>query len=138
MQEAHRLQSSSTNLQIFTITQGGTTTTVTVDLAGSTTTFKTGASAAVVLDGVPSNLNVNPPTEAAMVYVNGSITSLAGAGSSSIQNNSAVTVTANGDMTITGNITYATEPVTTTQNQIPGTPADTLITLPASASTCRF
>lgn len=129
------LQASSTNLQVFTIVNNGQTTTVTVDVVGGTTSFKTGASPTVVLDGTPSNLNVNPPTEAAMVYVNGSITSLAGAGTSSIQNNSAVTVTANGDMTVTGSITYATEPVTTTQNQIPGTPADTLITLPATAST---
>ncbi len=128
------LQASSTNVQIFTIVQSGVTTTVTVDLAGGTTQFKTGTNPTVTLDGVPSNLNVNPATEAAMVYVDGSITSLTGAGTNSIQNNSAVTVTANGDMTITGNITYATEPVTTTQNQIPGTPADTLITLPTSAS----
>ena len=31
------------------------------------------------------------------------------------------------DVTITGDLLYKTEPVTTTRNQIPGTPADTLI-----------
>jgi hypothetical protein len=36
-------------------------------------------------------------------------------------------VTAAGNITITGNILYNTEPVTMTQNQIPNTPADTLI-----------
>jgi len=100
---------------------------------GNTTKFQTGGNTET-LTGVPSNLNANPPTEAVMVYVDGNITSLAGAGTSSIQDNSAVTVTANGDMTVTGNITYKTEPVTMTQNQIPGTPADTLITLPSSQS----
>ena len=122
-------------VQIFTIVQSGTTTTVTIDLTANITTFATGGNTKT-LTGVPSNLGVNPPTDATMLYVDGDITSLAGAGSASIQNSSAVTVTANGDMTITGNITYATEPVTTTQNQIVsgsspaccnGTPADTLI-----------
>ncbi len=122
------------NVQIFTIVNNGATTTVTVDPVGNITTFKTGASPAEVLTGVPSNLNATPPTEAVMLYVDGNITSLAGAGTASIQDNSAVTVTANGDMTVTGNITYKTEPVTMTQNQIPGTPADTLITLPSSAN----
>jgi Tfp pilus assembly protein PilX len=130
------LQASGSNQQIFTIVNNGQTTTVTVDIVAGTTQFKTGASPTITLDGVPSNLSVSPATEATMLYVDGAITSLAGAGSASIQNGSAVTVTANGDMTVTGNITYATEPVTTTQNQIvpntspaccSGTPADTLI-----------
>jgi hypothetical protein len=129
------LQASGANQQVFTIVNNGQTTTVTVDLSAGTTSFKTGAAAPTVLSGTPVNLNATPPTEAVMVYVDGNITSLAGAGTASIQNNSAVTVTANGDMTVTGNITYATEPVTMTQNQIPGTPADTLITLLPGAST---
>jgi Tfp pilus assembly protein PilX len=124
---------SGNPVQIFTIVNNSQTTTVTVDLTANTTTFQTGGNTQILV-GVPSNLNATSPTEAVMVYVDGSITSLAGAGTSSIQDNSAVTVTANGDMTVTGNITYKTEPVTMTQNQIPGTPADTLITLPASAS----
>ena len=65
-----------------------------------------------------------------MLYVDGSINSLSGPSSgAAIANGSAMTIDAgNGNnMTITGNLTYATEPVTMTQNQIPGTPADTLI-----------
>jgi hypothetical protein len=115
------------NVQIFTIVNNGTTTTVTVDLAANTTTFKTGANPAEILTGVPSNLNANPATEAVMIYVDGTITSLAGAGSASVQDGSAVTITAASDIDVTGNLTYATKPVTTTQNQIPNTPADTLI-----------
>jgi len=38
-----------------------------------------------------------------------------------------LTITAAKDVTVTGDILYKTPPVTTTQNQIPGTPADTLI-----------
>jgi Tfp pilus assembly protein PilX len=122
-------------VQIFTIVQSGTTTTVMVDLTANITTFTTGGNTKT-LTGVPSNLGVNPPTDATMLYVDGNITSLQGAGTASIQDSAAVTVTANGDMTITGNITYAHEPVTMTQNQIVsgsspaccnGTPADTLI-----------
>jgi len=112
--------------QVFTIVNNGTTTTVTVDLTNNTTTFTQGGSTEVI-NGVPQNLNAAPPTEAAMLYVDGSITALAGAGASSVQDSSAITVTALNDITITGNLTYKTEPVTTTQNQIPGTPADTLI-----------
>ena len=65
-----------------------------------------------------------------MLYVDGAINSLSGPSSgAAIANASAVTVDAGSgnNMTITGNLTYATEPVTLTQNQIPGTPADTLI-----------
>jgi hypothetical protein len=121
--------------QVFTIVQSGVTSTVTVDLTANTTIFTTGGNT-VTMTGVPQNLNANPPTEAAMVFVDGSITSLAGSGSASVQDGSAVTVTAASDITVTGNITYKTEPVTTTQNQIVagttpaccnGTPADTLI-----------
>lgn len=119
---------SGDSVQVFTIVNNSQTTTITVDLTANTTKFQTGGNTET-LTGVPSNLNASPSTEAAMLYVDGNITSIAGAGSASIQDNSAVTVTANGDMTVTGNITYKTEPVTTTQNQIPGTPADTLIPL---------
>ena len=72
-----------------------------------------------------------------MLYVNGNMTSLSGPSSgAAIQNNSMVTVTGNGDITQTGNILYATEPVTTSANQVisgsspaccNGDPADTLI-----------
>ncbi len=113
--------------QVFTIVNNGNTTTVTIDLTSSKTTFAQQGGSTVTINGVPSNLNNSPPTEATMLYVDGAITSLAGTGSASVQDHSAVTITANGDITITGNITYGTKPVTTTQNQIPGTPPDTLI-----------
>jgi hypothetical protein len=123
--------------QVFTITQGTapvTTTTVTVDLTSNTTTMasQTGSAAVTTttINGVPDNLSGTSPSEATMLYVNGGINSLSGPSSgAAIANGSAVTVDAgNGNnMTITGNLTYANEPVTMTQNQIPGTPADTLI-----------
>jgi hypothetical protein len=63
-----------------------------------------------------------------MLYVDGNISSLSGPSSgAAVQDGYATTVTAANNITVTGNITYKTEPVTTTQNQIPGTPADTLI-----------
>jgi hypothetical protein len=63
-----------------------------------------------------------------MLYVDGSISSLSGpAAGPAIQDGYATTVAAASNITITGNILYKTEPVTMTQNQIPNTPADTLI-----------
>jgi hypothetical protein len=125
------------NQQVFTITQGAspvTTTTITVDLTSNTTTMASqtgsGAVTTTTISGVPDNLSGGTPSEATMLYVDGSINSISGPSSgAAIANGSAVTVDAgNGNnMTITGNLTYATEPVTLTQNQIPGTPADTLI-----------
>jgi Tfp pilus assembly protein PilX len=125
------------NQQVFTITQGtspATTTTITVDLTSNTTmmTSQTGSGAVTTttINGVPDNLSGGTPSVATMLYVDGSINSISGPSSgAAIANGSAVTVDAgNGNnMTITGNLTYATEPVTLTQNQIPGTPADTLI-----------
>jgi hypothetical protein len=59
-----------------------------------------------------------------MLYVDGTISSLSGPGQgqAAIQNYNAVTITANGNVDITGDVDYATEPVTSTQNQIvPGT-----------------
>ncbi|MBZ5662225.1 MAG: hypothetical protein LAO08_17635 [Acidobacteriia bacterium] len=121
--------------QVFTIVQGSTTTTVTLDFGTSsispTTTFKTvtgGTTSTQTLNGLPMNATTSPPSEAAMLYVDGNITSLAGAsGQPAIQDGSAVTVTAANNVTITGDIKYKTEPVTLTQNQVPGTPADTPI-----------
>lgn len=52
-----------------------------------------------------------------MVYVNGSSNITGPSSGAAIQNNFSMTVTTNGDMQQTGNLTYATEPVTTSQNQ---------------------
>lgn len=114
-------------VEVYTITQGSTTTTVTVDLTANTTTIKSG-SKTTTITGVPSNRANGTPVPATMLYVDGSITSLSGPSSgAAIQDGSAVTVTAASNITVTGNITYKTEPVTLTQNQIPNSPADTLI-----------
>ena len=110
--------------QVFTIVQGGVTSTITENMAANTTTFTTGG-ATTIISGVPQNLTpTQTPSPETMVYVNGNIgsgnTGLSGpgAGIPAVQNNYEVTVTANGNITITGDILYATEPVTTTQNQI--------------------
>ena len=129
------LSVNGSNQQIFTIKQGSTTTTITVDLVASTTTVSSGATN-ITIKGVPDQLD--PTTgavdrEAAMVYVDGNITSLSGTHDShgnslpSIEDGSAVTITAADNITVTGDLLYKTEPVTQTQNQLPNTPVDTLI-----------
>jgi len=122
--------------QIYTIVQGSTTTIVTVDNGGNnngtgTTTFTSGGNT-VTIPGVPTMKDPNTGLVTGadtMLYVDGNITSLSGPGEGipAIQDHNAVTITAAGNVTITGDILYNTEPVTTTQNQIPNTPADTLI-----------
>jgi hypothetical protein len=68
-----------------------------------------------------------------MIYVNDDVSVTGPSSGAAIQNNSMVTLTANGNITQTGNLLYATEPVTTTQNQVVnstccnGDPIDTLI-----------
>ncbi len=89
------------------------------------------------ITGVPQQRNASGAVtgDATMLYVDGNITSLSGPESgggtassgAAVQNGTALTITALDNVTITGDIKYVTEPVTTTQNQIAGTPADTLI-----------
>ena len=120
------------NLQVITIkqTNGGvtTTTTVTLDLAsassgGQTTTVQqqvgSGAPTSTTIQGVPQNFAATPPTESAMLYVDGSINSLSGPGQgqAAIQDTSAMTITAADNVVVTGDVLYKTPPVTTTQNQ---------------------
>ena len=130
------LATSGASAQVFTITQGSTSTTVTVDPLATpppswncpggtkgTTIVKSGSTTANICS-VPMDDAVTPPQAATMLYVDGSITSLSGPGQGigAIQNYNAVTITANGNIDLTGDVIYATEPVTTTQNQIvPGT-----------------
>jgi Tfp pilus assembly protein PilX len=129
------LSSSGASQQVYTIKQGSTTTTVTVDTSANTTTVSDGSSS-ITIAGVP--VQKDPGTggvtrDATMFYVDGSITSLTGPhdglGNSlpAVQDSSAVSIVAANDITVTGDLLYKTEPVTETQNQIPGTPADTLI-----------
>ena len=122
---------TSGNNQIYTIVQGGTTTTVTVNVASNTTSISNGTTTTNIV-GVPSQKD--PTTgavvrDATMLYVNGNITALKGGGQgvASINDSTALTITASGNVTITGDLLYAHQPVTKTQNQIPGAPADTLI-----------
>jgi len=86
----------------------------------------------LTLTGVPENLNSQAPTfpstsfpAATMIYVDGSVSVSGPSSGAAIQNNSMVTLTANGNITQTGNLTYATEPVTTSASG--STPADSLI-----------
>jgi Tfp pilus assembly protein PilX len=125
------LSTSGALAEVYTITQGGTTTTVTIDPVANTTVVSSGGTVTSVT-GVPvqrdpgTNAVIGP---AAMLYVNGNVNSLSGPGEGipAVNDGIAATVTAAGNVTVTGDILYKTPPVTTTQNQIPGTPSDTLI-----------
>ncbi len=126
-----QLSTSGTSAQVYKITQGGTVTTITIDSASNTTVINSGGTTKTI-SGVPVARDPSSggvTGDATMLYVNGSVTGLAGpaAGQPAIQDGAAVTITAASNVTITGDILYKTEPVTQTQNQIPGTPADTLI-----------
>ncbi len=126
------LSTSGASAQVITITQGTVTTTMTVDpLAngGIGSTVVTSGGNTLILSGVPTNTAVTPPQVGTMVYVDGTITSMSGPGEGigAIQDGSAVTIAASSDINITGDVIYKTEPVTMAQNQIPGTPVDTLI-----------
>jgi Tfp pilus assembly protein PilX len=124
----------NTTAQIYTIVQGGVTTTVTIDTAAGSAGQTTISSplGTQTITGVP--VQRDPGTggivrDATMLYVDGNITGLSGtaAGKPAIQDTTALTITAKGNVTVTGDILYNTEPVTQAANQVPGTPADTLI-----------
>jgi Tfp pilus assembly protein PilX len=120
--------SGSDPVEVYTIApSSGAATTVTVDITANTTTVKSGAKTTVI-SGVPAIRSGSTATPATMLYVDGNISALTGPSSgAAIQDGYGITVAAAGNITITGNILYKTEPVTMTQNQIPNTPADTLI-----------
>ena len=143
------LSPSGGSAQVYAIKQGTTTTTLTVDRLATppvawgcpsgtvgTTTIQSGATTTNVCS-VPKNYTTGG-TAATMLYVDGAITGLKGpgVGQAAIQDGAQITITAKNDVTVTGDVLYKTEPVTTTQNQIvPGTtpaccngsPLDTLI-----------
>ncbi|HVO58806.1 MAG TPA: PilX N-terminal domain-containing pilus assembly protein [Dongiaceae bacterium] len=121
----------SGNNQVYTIVQGSTTTTVTVNVAANSTTITSGGNTKNIV-GVPSQRDPSTGAitrDATLLYVNGSITALQGGGQgvASINDATALTITAANNVTITGDILYNHQPVTKTQDQIPGTPPDTLI-----------
>jgi Tfp pilus assembly protein PilX len=160
------LSTSGTSGQVFAISQSTgsnttTTTTITVDPLATPpntwncpagTTGTTSITTQVTTGGwhgststtysnicsVPMDLSTSPVEAATMLYVDGTITSLSGTGQGvpGIQDHNAITITANGNIDITGDLIYNTEPVTTSANQIVagtspaccnGSPADTLI-----------
>ncbi len=122
--------------ETYTITQGATVTKVVVDDTTGTTSISSGASQQMI-NGVPTQYDPTtgqPMGPATMLYASSSISSLdtglPGANpapTAAVANGTALTISTPGNVNITGNVEYATEPVTTYQNQIPGTPADTLI-----------
>jgi Tfp pilus assembly protein PilX len=133
------LQPSGTTSQVYTITQGSTVTTITINPAangGVGSTVIASGSTSETLGGVPTDLITGQAST--MLYDDGSITGLSGPGQglAAIQDNAMITITALDNVTATGDVLYKTEPVTNTQNEnIPGsspaccanTPVDTLI-----------
>src|SRR3984893_1525610 len=125
------LSTSGSSAEVYTVMQGGVTTTITIDNTANTTVISAGGKTTTIA-GVPTQ---NDPStgavtrDATMLYVDGNISSLSGPGQGkpAIQDGTALTITAANNVAVTGDILYKTEPVTQTQNQIPGTPADTLI-----------
>jgi Tfp pilus assembly protein PilX len=121
------------NAQVYNITQGNcpnncTLTQITIDptptvingvsYPNGTTVMSSGGSNLLV-SGVPQMRD--PVTQqvtgnGAMLYVNGNITSLQGPaqGQPALQNGTALTITAAGNVTITGDLLYSKEPVTLT------------------------
>jgi Tfp pilus assembly protein PilX len=118
--------------QVYSIVQGGVTTTVVTNptaTGAGTTTIQVGNGPVTSINGVPEMINPSTGTvseNATMLYVNGNITSLSGPGEyqSAINNGVALTVTAAQNVTVTGDIRYATEPVVTSGST---PPLDTLI-----------
>jgi hypothetical protein len=99
-------------------------------------TTSNGSTTTLSLSGVPVNVNTSPPTPSTMIYVDGTATVTGPTSGAAVQNNSMITLTANGNLQQTGNLLYATEPVTTVANQVvagsspaccSGDPVDTLI-----------
>lgn len=119
--------------QTYTIKQGSTTTTITVDTATNSTIVRSGSSSQTLV-GVPTQLDPNTgapitqtdpsgnPVAPTMVYVNGQITGMSG----TVQNNTGITVTATSNVSITGDITYASQPVDSADNLVAGNNAGVL------------
>lgn len=84
--------SAGANTAIYTITQAGTTTTVTVNYSSNHTTVAIGSAPPTSYTGVPNG----------MIFTDGSLTSLSG----TVQRDSRVTVAATGDIQISTHIMY--------------------------------
>jgi len=105
--------SSSNPTQVYTITQGSTVTTITTNINANTTKVTSGSNT-LNLAGVPENKVTGTTTPGTMLYVDGAITSLSGPGQgvAAIQDGSQITITASGNVNITGDVLYKKEPVT--------------------------
>ncbi len=97
--------------QIIQITQGATVTTITTNIAKNTTTFASGGTSKT-LTGVPVNQITGTAIPSAVLYVDGTITGLTGPGQgqAAIQNNAMLTIAGSGNIDITGDLIYTTEP----------------------------
>jgi hypothetical protein len=112
--------------QVYTILNNGVTTTVTITPGanpGTGTTLVQSGNTSLSIIGVPAiqDSKSNPTADGTMLYVNGNITALKGPGEGqgAINDGTALTVTATNNVTITGDIRYKTEPVTTTPGTSP-------------------
>jgi Tfp pilus assembly protein PilX len=118
-----KLQLGATSTQqVYKITQGANVTTVTVDTGTNTTTISDSSHSAITISGVPMNNNASPAAPGTSLYVDGAVTSLTGPGEgvASIQDGTALTITANGNLTVTGDLIYKTPPVDSSDNLITG------------------
>jgi len=108
----------------------------------TTTTTTNGTASDLTLSGVPTmSTSLGTPSTTSctaassgacaetMVYVDGSTNITGPSSGAAVQNNSMLSVVANGSIQQTGNLTYATEPVTTS-----GSNLDSLVSLPSNAS----
>jgi Tfp pilus assembly protein PilX len=122
------ISANGPNIQVYTIVNNSTTTTVSIDNQGHTTTIASGGTSLTV-SGVPTQKDATGAFQrnATLLYDNGNITALKGGGQGvgAIQDSTRLDVVASSSITITGDILYKSEPVTLTQSG--STPADTLI-----------
>ena len=118
-----------------TCTSSSTCSPNTPSFSGGSTSNSSSSSSTTTLNltGVFENLTGATPQPGTMIYVDDDVSVTGPSSGPAIQDNSMVTLTANGNITQTGNLKYATVPVTTTQNQVVdsnccnGSPVDTLI-----------
>jgi hypothetical protein len=119
-------ESSLPLLQIYTITQGSTVTTITVNNTAQTTTIASGSTVRS-LAGVPENkvptLTGGSQQPGTLLYVDGALGLTGpGQGQPAVQDYSQITLVAKSNVNITGDVVYAHEPVTmdTANALIPG------------------
>lgn len=104
--------------QVYVIKQGSTTTTVRSSFTNNQTTITSGSSTKTMTGLFKDKADPNAIKNGAMLYVNGAISSLRGgkdtsSTKSAVASATRLTITAQGDITITGDIKYA-QPVANT------------------------